>query len=236
MFSAAVACSVGTPNHERSHLITSTDIAVTWVQTDDNQHTYWFDIDTEIDATVRNWGPIDVGQGDPVSYPYFNNVPGGPGFQHCFRIWTRQSPNGCRSDRPSEWTCVTQTTPPPAVEIIAPQSKCIDVPGGDAANPADGDRPQIFNCWGGSNQKWTFENGLIKSKGKCLNVSGGSEDDGTPVILWSCIGTDNEKWTYQDGHLLDPHSKCLTALSSNDTAKLVIWPCAQDLEQYWVMR
>ena len=30
--------------------------------------------------------------------------------------------------------------------------------------------------------------------GKCLDVSGGGSDDGTPIILWPCHGGANQRW------------------------------------------
>ena len=33
--------------------------------------------------------------------------------------------------------------------------------------------------------------------GKCLDVSGGGSDDGTPIILWPCHGGGNQQWMVQ---------------------------------------
>jgi len=115
----AAACDVGTPNQEGSWLITSTDIGVIWTQTDTNQFDYWFDIDASPwEQSVGNYGPIVAPQGIRVFYQ-FNNVRGGPSSEHCFRMWTRQSPNGCRSDLPSAWTCVTLPTPHRQLELLS---------------------------------------------------------------------------------------------------------------------
>ena len=145
----AAACDVGTPNNEGSWLITSTDIGVIWTQTDTNQFDYWFDIDASPwEQSVGNYGPIVAPQGIRVFYQ-FNNVRGGPGSQHCFRMWTRQSPNGCRSDLPSAWTCVTLPTPPPAVRIVIHgwmPPFCLGIQG---YNPHNGDNLEMVRCAGG---------------------------------------------------------------------------------------
>jgi hypothetical protein len=241
----AAACSVGTPNQEGSWLITSNDIGLAWTQTDTNQWYYWFDIDTlyyppggggpypnQNPPAVGNWGPIGAPQGIRVSF-IFNNV-SAPGSTHCFRMWTRQSPNGCRSDLPSAWTCVTQPTPPPAFKInIVKFPQCITT----SYFPINGDHPTMNLCFQGyaTVQEWTFENGMIKSVlGKCLDVPGGTSVDGTLIILYDCWGGPMQKWTYQDGNLRDLHGKCLTDVQE----RLEIWPCGPPLNspsQVWTI-
>ena len=71
--------------------------------------------------------------------------------------------------------------------------KCLDAPLGAAA----GSKVQIWDCNGGSNQRWSFNsNGTISSasSGLCLDVSGAATANGSVVILWNCAGAANQRW------------------------------------------
>lgn len=35
---------------------------------------------------------------------------------------------------------------------------------------------------------------IVGLGGKCLDITGGRADDGTPVILWDCHGGGNQRW------------------------------------------
>lgn len=37
---------------------------------------------------------------------------------------------------------------------------------------------------------------MARHSGKCLDVTGGSVDNGAPVIQWDCHGRDNQQWTF----------------------------------------
>lgn len=56
----------------------------------------------------------------------------------------------------------------------------------------------VENCDpGNAGLKWTIENGgAIKDKdGTCVDVSGGSVDDGATIILYPCHYRSNQLWT-----------------------------------------
>ncbi len=54
------------------------------------------------------------------------------------------------------------------------------------AQPANGIPP---------NERWFFRgNRIVGLGGKCLNVQGGGDADGTPIVLRPCSGTPNEAW------------------------------------------
>lgn len=58
-------------------------------------------------------------------------------------------------------------------------------------------RPQLGDCDGAADTVWTRETDgeLVAAGGRCLNVAGGSTDDGAPVVLWTCTpSARNEKW------------------------------------------
>ncbi len=71
--------------------------------------------------------------------------------------------------------------------------------------------------------------------GKCLDVSGGSSENGAKVQLWTCNGTNAQKWTLEDGALVTPSGKCLDAAgfrSANGTP-VQIWDCHGGDNQKW---
>jgi poly(3-hydroxybutyrate) depolymerase len=92
------------------------------------------------------------------------------------------------------------TSPPPTggqqnVEVVgAGSGRCVDVPNASTAN---GTQVQLWDCAGGSNQRWTYTSGrqLMVYGNKCLDASGQGTADGTKVILWSCNGGSNQQWS-----------------------------------------
>jgi hypothetical protein len=85
---------------------------------------------------------------------------------------------------------------------------------GVTGNCADdsGGRLDLASCDGASGQRFTLgTDGTIRIAGQCLNVTGGSASDGTPVRLWNCDGTASEVFRVTSfGQLHNPGSgKCL---------------------------
>ena len=59
---------------------------------------------------------------------------------------------------------------------------------------------QLYGCNGGDNQKWTYDtsNGTIKGEGgKCLDVKGGGDSNGTNIQVSDCHGNVNQTWTWK---------------------------------------
>ncbi len=74
-------------------------------------------------------------------------------------------------------------------------NKCLDVLG---YSTQDNAAVQIYDCHGGSNQQWRYENGMIKIYGnKCLDVLGYSTQDDAPVQIYECHGGSNQQWSIQ---------------------------------------
>ena len=80
--------------------------------------------------------------------------------------------------------------------------KCLDVSGGSAD---DGASIIQWQCHGGDNQQWrlevvadvggaTYSRIVSRHSGKCLDVSGGSADDGASIVQWQCHGGQNQNW------------------------------------------
>ena len=76
---------------------------------------------------------------------------------------------------------------------------------------------------------------------KCLDVNGGSLDDGASIIQWQCHGGDNQQWRLEvagDGYsrIVSRHSgKCLDVNggSLDDGASIIQWQCHGGDDQQW---
>ncbi|MEV6329240.1 non-reducing end alpha-L-arabinofuranosidase family hydrolase [Streptomyces sp. NPDC051909] len=114
--------------------------------------------------------------------------------------------------------------------------RCLDVPGGDQA---DGTNLQIWDCHGGTNQRWTLtdDNRLTVYGGKCLDVPGHATTAGTRPVIWSCNGGTNQQWRVDaDGTVVAVESGlCLDvagAGTANGTA-VQLWACNGGGNQKW---
>ncbi|MCW6007153.1 ricin-type beta-trefoil lectin domain protein [Micromonospora sp. CPCC 205371] len=73
--------------------------------------------------------------------------------------------------------------------------------------------------------------------GRCLEVPGGTTNNGTQTQLWDCTGATNQAWTYTGGKQLTVYggTKCLDANgrgTSNGTTA-IIWDCNGQTNQQW---
>ncbi|MER5622642.1 lectin [Streptosporangium sp. NPDC002544] len=72
--------------------------------------------------------------------------------------------------------------------------------------------------------------------GRCLDVTGASQANGTQVVIWDCNGQNNQKWTSTSaGELRVYGNKCLD-VSNNGTADgtgVLIWDCNGQNNQKW---
>ncbi|GAB3900077.1 hypothetical protein GCM10029964_086920 [Kibdelosporangium lantanae] len=75
--------------------------------------------------------------------------------------------------------------------------------------------------------------------GRCLDVTGGSNADGTQVKIWTCTGGENQLWTSTSaGELrvtVKGATKCLSASGTANGAIVELWTCkaAADNNQRW---
>ncbi len=88
--------------------------------------------------------------------------------------------------------------------LIEHSGKCLDVEGASMANGA---RISQWEYWGGDNQKFRLEPApfqlysnfyklVAKHSGRCVEVAGGSPDDGAPIIQWDYWGGSNQHWMF----------------------------------------
>ena len=72
--------------------------------------------------------------------------------------------------------------------------KCLDVSGGAGA----GATVIQWDCHDGNNQKWEYdEKGRlhpVHAMDKCLDISGGSDANGSKLLIWDCHDGNNQQW------------------------------------------
>jgi len=73
--------------------------------------------------------------------------------------------------------------------------------------------------------------------GKCLDVSGGNPNDGTPIILWPCReNAPNQQWNYAlKSTIRGLAGKCLDVAGGNpnDGTPIILWSCHGGPNQQW---
>lgn len=133
--------------------------------------------------------------------------------------------------------------------------KCLDVQNGATNNGA---RIQQYSCNGTGSQQWEFVyaggsariNGQVVNyyylvnpqSGKCLDVEGGSTNNGARVQLWDCNSTGAQKWGLYDNFwtssltfINERSGKCLdvSAWDRNNGAWIHQWDCTWKNNQKW---
>ncbi|MEU1268399.1 ricin-type beta-trefoil lectin domain protein [Streptomyces sp. NPDC005799] len=143
------------------------------------------------------------------------------------------------------WQFFTQfgsSTPPPppppsgSQEIVGQQSgRCLDINNSTTAN---GTQAQLWDCNGGSNQRWTHTAAeqLMVYGNKCLGV-GQSAGSGTPAAIWDCSGQADQQWNVNaDGTITAAQSGlCLDASgqATGNGTKVQLWTCTGGANQHW---
>ncbi|WP_026930895.1 RICIN domain-containing protein, partial [Glycomyces tenuis] len=123
--------------------------------------------------------------------------------------------------------------------------KCVDVVSGSTA---DGAEIIQYDCHGGSNQQWRFQEVgggyyqiISQASGRCLDVDAASTANGARIIQWSCNGGTNQQWELRDaggGHveIVARHSgRCLDVIDSStaNSARLHQYDCWGGANQQW---
>jgi hypothetical protein len=136
----------------------------------------------------------------------------------------------------------TTSTPPPPPPSSAARSiasnwngKCIDVPNW---NFSDGQRLIVWNCTGGTNQKWTFVDGTLRTgNNKCMDVAWGSTANGAAIQIANCSGNAAQQFVLNAaGDLVNPQAnKCVDIKDWNpdNDALLQLWDCGGSANQKW---
>ena len=122
-----------------------------------------------------------------------------------------------------------------AVRGVA-SGRCLDVPG---AGQTDGTNVQIWDCTGGTNQRWTLtdNNQLTVYGNKCLDVQNHATTVGTRPVIWSCNGGTNQQWRANaDGTIVAVESGLCLDVSGGATANgtaVQLWNCNGGNNQKW---
>ncbi|WP_433220945.1 glycoside hydrolase family 27 protein [Dactylosporangium sp. CS-047395] len=117
--------------------------------------------------------------------------------------------------------------------VSAASGRCLDVPN---SNTANGTQPVIWDCNGGTNQRWTVSGQTIQALGKCLDAPLNATA-GAKAQLWDCNGGTNQRWNLnangtisgaQGGLCLDVNG----AATANGTT-VILWTCTGAANQRW---
>ncbi|GAA2677983.1 MULTISPECIES: beta-1,3-glucanase family protein [Actinosynnema] len=128
------------------------------------------------------------------------------------------------------------TNPGSKTSIVSDwHGKCVDVPNW---NFADGQRLIVWDCTGGTNQKFEWTGGQLKTDNNmCVDVAWGSSTNGAAVQLAACSGNGAQQWVLSGaGDLVNPQSnKCLDipAETPGNDAVLQLWECLGNPNQKW---
>ncbi|GAA3119278.1 hypothetical protein GCM10010466_07680 [Planomonospora alba] len=110
--------------------------------------------------------------------------------------------------------------------------RCLDVPN---SNTADGTQLQLWDCHGGTNQRWTLtpSQELRVLGGECLDAAG--TGNGARIQIYSCWGGANQKWRVgSDGTIVGVQSGlCLDATGTGNGARLQLYSCWGGANQRW---
>ncbi|GAA1403812.1 RICIN domain-containing protein [Catellatospora coxensis] len=126
------------------------------------------------------------------------------------------------------------------VTIVGGQSgRCVDVPNASSAN---GTQVQLWDCAGGTGQRWTYTAGkqLTVYGNKCLDATGQGTANGTRLVIWDCNGQANQQWNVNsNGTITGVQSNLCVDASGNGTANgtlLHLWGCHGGTNQQWTLR
>jgi len=128
-----------------------------------------------------------------------------------------------------------------AIEIHSDVSgRCLDAD--TATIGGNGTKVQLWDCWGGQNQKWQVntDGTLVNAQSqRCLDADTATIlGNGTKMQLWDCWGGRNQKWQVNaDGTLVNAQSqRCLdadTATIGGNGTKIQLWQCWGGQNQEW---
>ncbi|MFI9816369.1 ricin-type beta-trefoil lectin domain protein [Saccharothrix variisporea] len=128
------------------------------------------------------------------------------------------------------------TTPTPGSMIVGAQSgRCVEVPSSN-----NGTQARLWDCNGGTGQRWTQSGKQLVVYGKCLDASGAGTTNGTAAILWDCHGGTNQQWNVNaNGTITSAQSGLCLDASGNATANgtlIHLWTCHGGTNQQWSLR
>ena len=127
----------------------------------------------------------------------------------------------------------------PALLSNPGSNRCMDVSG---ASPTLGAQVVIFDCHGGTNQRWTrATTGELRVFGnRCLDVNGNGTANGTKIQIWTCTGSAAQRFTFNtNGTIVGAgSSKCVDVTSSGTAngTRVQLFDCNGTAAQRWSVR
>jgi hypothetical protein len=128
----------------------------------------------------------------------------------------------------------------PGAQIVGGQSgRCVDLNGSTTANGA---QAQLWDCNGGSNQRFTVTSGkqLQVYGSKCLDANGSGTANGTAVVIWDCGSGTSQQWNVNSGGTITgvQSGLCLDANGAGtaNATKIILWACNGGANQQWSLR
>ena len=134
---------------------------------------------------------------------------------------------------------------PDGMSIAFGSSACPECPSAVHYVTRDGSESGVL-IWDAHSPTWRtstfgFDALVASHSQKCLDVYGGSLDDGASIIQWQCHGGDNQQWRLEvagDGYsrIVSRHSgKCLDVYggSLDDGGSIIQWQCHGGENQNW---
>ncbi|MFD6534386.1 ricin-type beta-trefoil lectin domain protein [Streptomyces sp. NPDC060184] len=143
--------------------------------------------------------------------------------------------NTCGAGTSQQWKVAADGT----VSVLG---RCMALKGGATA---DGTRVVLADCDASSTAQqwnWTTGRGLIaKKSGTCLDATGPSSANGTPLQIWACAVSDNQRWQLPagvpTGHVTGLGGKCADLAGSGSTnaagTAVQLNGCGSGLSQDW---
>jgi hypothetical protein len=93
--------------------------------------------------------------------------------------------------------------------------------------------------WGGSDSGSAAGAVYALAAGKCMDVTGASQTEGTAVDIWDCNDGSNQTWTHNSSKEFTVYSgaDCLDAYNNETSSgtKVEIWPCNGGANQQWTI-
>jgi endo-1,4-beta-xylanase len=120
-------------------------------------------------------------------------------------------------------------------------NRCLDVPN-QSTQP--GTQVQIWDCWGGANQQWTYTSSgqlTVYSGGsqRCLDAEGAGSANGTRAIIWTCHGGANQRWNLNSNGTVTnvQNGLCLDVanLGTGNGSLVQLWSCSGGTNQRWTL-
>ena len=103
-------------------------------------------------------------------------------------------------------------------------------------NFSDGVRLEMYDCHGGSNQRWAFVNETLRTENnKCMDVAWGSAANSASIQIATCNGNPAQQFVLTEaGDLVSTQTdKCVDIAdwNSGNRAVLQLWNCAGTVNQ-----